>query len=102
MNESGVPWCIIHLKKQNISFYHIHALEINIDIFPQDYRELITEEFENVFYETRENYLKSKEMREIGTKFNKFSQRLIKAAKKVKNNVKIDLTAGGTVFPSGR
>lgn len=41
-------------------------------------------------------------MREIGTKFNKFSQRLIKAAKKVKNNVKIDLTAGGTVFPSGR
>lgn len=102
VNEMGVPWCIIHLKKQNISFYHIHALEIDIDIFPQDYRELITEEFENVFYETRENYLKSKEMREIGTKFNKFSQRLIKAAKKVKNNDKIDLTAGGTVFPSGR
>lgn len=96
VNESGVPWCIIHLKKQNISFYHIHALEIDIDIFPQDYRELITEEFENVFYETRENYLKSKEMREIGTKFNKFSQRLIKATKKSKNNDKMNLTAGGT------
>lgn len=60
---------------------------MDIDIFPQDYRELITEEFENVFYETRENYLKSKEMREIGTKFNKFSQRLIKATKKSRTSV---------------
>jgi hypothetical protein len=33
-------------------------------------------------------------MREIGSKFNKFSQRLLKATRK--NSRKIDLTAGGT------
>jgi hypothetical protein len=82
VNESGVPWCIIHLKQQNISFYHIHCLEIDIDIFPNDYREMITDEFENVWEDTKEQYLRSKVMREIGTKFNKFSQRLLKAGKK--------------------
>ena len=82
VNESGVPWCIIHLKQQNISFYHIHALEISEDIFPDYYRELITEEFEKIFYETKEAYENSKIMREIGTKFNKFSQRLLKATKR--------------------
>jgi hypothetical protein len=45
VNGNGVPWCIIHLKKQNISFYHIHALEIDIDVFPEDYREMITDDF---------------------------------------------------------
>jgi hypothetical protein len=70
------------LKQQNISFYHIHCLEIDIDIFPYDYREMITDEFEKVWEDTKEQYLRSKEMREIGTRFNKFSQRLIKAGKK--------------------
>lgn len=96
VNGNGVPWCIIHLKKQNISFYHIHALEIDIDVFPEDYREMITDDFQQVFYQTMRDYEHSKTMREIGTKFNKFSQRLIKAAKKSKNNDKIDSTAGGT------
>lgn len=82
VNESGVPWCIIHLKQQNISFYHIHSLEISEDIFPHYYRELITEEFEKVFYETKEAYSNSKTMKEIGTKFNKFSHRLLKATKR--------------------
>lgn len=83
MNESGVPWVIIHLKQQNISFYHVHCLEIDIDVFPSDYREMITEEFEKVWEETKDAYWHSKVMREIGTKFNKFSQRLLKAGKKV-------------------
>lgn len=82
VNESGVPWVIIHLKQQNISFYHIHALEIGIELFPEDYRELITDEFEKIWEETKDSYLRSKEMREIGTRFNKFSQRLLKAGKK--------------------
>ena len=73
---------IIHLKQQNISFYHVHCLEIDIDLFPRDYRELITDEFEKVWEETKEQYDRSKEMKEIGTRFNKFSQRLIKAGKK--------------------
>lgn len=98
VNDSGVSWVIIHLKRQNISFYHIHALEISIDIFPNDYREMITDEFEKIFEQTREQYIKSKVMKEIGTKFNKFSHRLIKATKKVKNSDKIILTAGGTGY----
>lgn len=94
INESGVPWVIIHLKRQNISFYHIHCLEIPIEIFPKDYRELITDEFDTVFEYTKDSYSNSKVMREIGDKFNKFSQRLLKATRK--NSCKIDLTAGGT------
>lgn len=43
VNESGVPWCTIHLKRQNISFYHIHSLEIPIETFSEDYREMIAE-----------------------------------------------------------
>ena len=83
VNESGVPWVIIHLKQQNISFYHIHALEIGIELFPEDYRELITDEFEKIWEETKDSYWRSKDMREIGTRFNKFSQRLLKAGKKI-------------------
>jgi hypothetical protein len=43
---------------------------------------MITDEFEKVWEETKEQYLRSKEMRDIGQRFNKFSQRLIKAGKK--------------------
>lgn len=98
VNDIGVPWVIIHLKRQNISFYHIHALEISIDIFPNDYREMITDEFEETFEQTKEHYFKSKMMKEIGTKFNKFSHRLIKATKKVQNSDKMNSTAGGTGY----
>lgn len=96
VNESGVPWFVIHLKQQNISFYHIHTLELSIEMFPYDYREMITEKFNDLFYYTRRLYLDSRIMKEIGTKFNKFSQRLLKATKKRENSSKIDLTAGGT------
>ena len=94
VNEHGVPWVIIHLKQQNISFYHLHSLEVGIDIFPKDFRELITDNFEEIFYETRETYLNSKMMKEIGDKFNKFSHRLLKATRK--NSCTMNLTAGGT------
>jgi len=43
---------------------------------------MITEDFEKVWEDTKEQYIRSKQMREIGTRFNKFSQRLIKAGKK--------------------
>lgn len=94
VNENGVPWVVIHLKRQNISFYHLHSLEVGIDIFPKDYRELITDNFEEIFYETRETYRNSKMMKEIGDKFNKFSHRLLKATRK--NSCTMNLTAGGT------
>ena len=82
VNESGVPWVIVHLKQQNISFYHVHSLEISQEIFPTDYRQLITDEFDDVWEQTKQQYLRSKTMRDIGSKFNKFSQRLLKVGKK--------------------
>lgn len=96
VNENGVPWPIIHLKQQNISFYHIHSLDISLDLFDTDYKELITEDFDKVYERTKVAYENSKKMKEIGAKFNKFSQRLLKVMKKKENSSKIDLTAGGT------
>lgn len=96
VNDYGVPWCVIHLKRQNITFYHIHALEIPIGIFPEDYRQMITQDFESTFYQTQKNYQMSKIVRQIGLKFNKFSQRLLKATKRSKNTDKIDSTVGDT------
>ena len=80
-NESGVPWFIIHLKRQNISFYHIHALDITIDKFPQDWRELLVNNFEEVFYSTKKNFDASQNMKKIGTKLNSFMKREKNASK---------------------
>ena len=82
VNENGVPWCVIHLKQQNISFYHLHCLQIDDQMFPVDYRNLITDDFEKVWENTKQDYLKSKKMKQIGIRFNKFSHRLIKAGKR--------------------
>lgn len=75
LNESGVPWFIIHLKRQNISFYHIHALEITLDRFPMDWRELLVKDFENVFFSTKKQFDESSVMKKIGTKLNSFIKR---------------------------
>lgn len=74
-NESGVPWFVIHLKKQNISFYHIHALDINLDKFPADWRELLIEDFEDIFFSTKRNFENSLVMKKIGSKLNSFLKR---------------------------
>lgn len=74
-NESGVPWFVIHLKKQNISFYHIHALDIGIEKFPYDWRELMLDKFEETFYNTKHNFEESKVMKKIGNKLNSFLKR---------------------------
>ena len=74
-NESGVPWFVIHLKKQNISFYHIHALDITIDKFPKDWRELLVDNFEEVFCKTKKNFDESLQMKKIGSKLNSFLKR---------------------------
>lgn len=74
-NENGVSWFTIHLKKQNISFYHIHALDISLDKFPRDWRELIIQDFENVFFSTKRQFEESNVMKKIGTKLNSFIKR---------------------------
>lgn len=74
-NDSGVPWFVIHLKKQNISFYHIHALDITIDKFPKDWRELLVDNFEEMFCRTKKNFDESLQMKKIGSKLNSFLKR---------------------------
>ena len=86
LNESGVPWFIIHLKRQNISFYHIHALEITLDRFPMDWRELLVKDFENVFFSTKKQFDESSVMKKIGTKLNSFIKRERKSIDKNQNS----------------
>ena len=75
VNDAGVPWFIVHLKKQNISFYHIHALDINIEKFPSDWRELLVEDFDEIFFGTKRNFENSMIMKKIGSKLNSFLKR---------------------------
>lgn len=75
VNDVGVPWFIVHLKKQNISFYHIHALDINIEKFPSDWRELLVEDFDEIFFGTKRNFENSMIMKKIGSKLNSFLKR---------------------------
>ena len=74
-NEAGVPWFVIHLKKQNISFYHIHALDISIEKFPEDWRELLVDDFENTYFSTKQKFDNSMIMKKIGSKLNSFLKR---------------------------
>lgn len=68
VNEIGVPYYMIHLQEQNISFYHLHLLAIPYNSIPEDYRELISENFDNVYLSTQQKYLTSSKMRLIGDK----------------------------------
>lgn len=81
VNEAGVKWVEIHFKKQNISFYHLHTLGVDIEDFPKDYRELIADHFEDSWYKTRRAYETSKTMKQIGDRFVTLSNRAQKRAR---------------------
>lgn len=66
VNEIGVPYYLIHLQEQNISFYHMHLFGISAGSIPSDYAELISQNFFNIFLETQQKYLTSIKMKEIG------------------------------------
>ena len=80
-NESGVPWYLIHLKKQNISFYHIHSLSIELEQFPKDMRYMIMDNFDEVFARTKRNFEMSLVMNKIGKKLASFLKREKRATK---------------------
>lgn len=68
VNGMEVPWYLIHLKEQKISFYHLHAFDISLDSVPKDYKNLVFNGFDNIFNSTKDAYLTSKKMIEIGNK----------------------------------
>lgn len=67
-NPFGVPWYIIHLKEQLISLYHLHALGVNLDEIPSDYKNLVMKDFDDYFERSRDAYLTSQKMIKIGNK----------------------------------
>lgn len=68
VNEHGVPWFIVHLKSQHISFYHLHSFGIQLNQIPEDYRELVCGSFNEKFKKTLNDYLTSRELKKQGNK----------------------------------
>lgn len=68
VNNVGVPWVLIHLNEQKISYYHLHALGIHRTDLKSDYLELTFNEFDSVFSKTKQQYEKSKELKKLGNK----------------------------------
>ena len=64
----SVPWILIHLNEQKISFYHLHALDISRSQLQSDYIEMIFHDFDKVFSETKQKYISSNKLKELGNK----------------------------------
>ena len=68
VNNMHVPWLIIHLNEQKISFYHLHALDISRESISNDYIDLMFNDFNKIFEETKQKYNNSKKLKELGKK----------------------------------
>lgn len=67
-NEKGVLWCLIHLKQQKISLYHLHAFNFSISGFADEILNIYLEDFRTKFFETRRQYTFSNRLKTIGDK----------------------------------
>lgn len=68
INNMYVPWVLIHLNEQKISFYHLHALDVSKEMLSTDYLELLFNDFDKMFQETKEKYNNSNKLKELGNK----------------------------------
>jgi hypothetical protein len=68
VNDNGIPWCLIHLKQQKISMYHLHAFNFSISNFAEEMLNLYLEDFKQKFYETRRQYFTSVRLKPVGDK----------------------------------
>lgn len=68
VNNMGIPWMLIHLNEQKISYYHLHALEVNRTELKSDYINLTFNDFDGMFSKTKHQYINSKELKELGNK----------------------------------
>lgn len=71
VNNMSVPWILIHLNEQKISFYHLHALDISRSQLQSDYIEMIFSDFDRMFSETKQKYISSNKLKELGNKLKK-------------------------------
>ena len=68
VNNVGIPWILIHLNEQKISYYHLHALDISRTSINSDYTNITFNEFDKMFSKTKSQYINSKELKNIGNK----------------------------------
>lgn len=68
VNNINVPWILIHLNEQKISYYHLHALDISRTELNSDYIEILFHDFDKVFQETKQKYISSNKLKELGNK----------------------------------
>ena len=68
VNNSGVPWILIHLNEQKISYYHLHALDISRTNIKSDYTDIIFRDFDEMFSSTKQKYINSNKLKQLGNK----------------------------------
>lgn len=71
VNEMGVPWFLVHLQSQLISFYHLHALNISISQVPTEYKNIVIPKFDEKFFSTKRSYNMSVKLKDVGEKLRK-------------------------------
>lgn len=74
VNQYTVPWFIIHLKAQRISFYHLHAFGIKLIQIPEDYKELVCSSFDEKFNKTLGTYMTSNRLKQLGNEISEQSR----------------------------
>jgi hypothetical protein len=68
VNNSGVPWILIHLNEQKISYYHLHALDISRTNIKSDYTDIVFRDFDEMFSSTKQKYINSNKLKQLGNK----------------------------------
>ena len=68
VNSNGVPWILIHLNEQKISYYHLHALDISRTNIKSDYTDIVFRDFDEMFLSTKQKYINSNKLKQLGNK----------------------------------
>lgn len=68
LNKIGVKIILTHLNQQKISYYHLHALKLNIDDLDSDYVRLTFNDFNGIFCKTKEQYENSNTIKRLANK----------------------------------
>lgn len=71
VNENHIPLVLVHLNEQRISYYHLHALDISRTQLETDYTEILFNDFNKKFSETKQKYINSNKLKELGNKLGK-------------------------------
>ena len=71
VNSLGVHQMLIHLNEQRISYYHLHALNMQVEDFDSDYLHITFNNFNEMFNLTRNQFNRTKIIKNISNKLTK-------------------------------